>query len=32
VQLPHGDYELTIDQQPDNAARLVVNVSVSPVG
>jgi hypothetical protein len=32
VELPHGDYRLTVDQRPDAAVSLFVDVAVAPVG
>lgn len=32
LDLPHGDYSLTIDQHPDEAVRLFVDVLAAPVG
>lgn len=32
LDLPHGDYALTVDQDPDQAVRLFVDVTVAAVG
>jgi len=32
LELPHGDYRLTVDQDPDQAVRLLVDVTLAPVG
>jgi hypothetical protein len=32
VELPHGDYTLTVDQDADRPVRLLVDVSLAPVG
>lgn len=32
LELPHGDYHLTVDQAADQAVRLLVDVTVAPVG
>jgi hypothetical protein len=32
LELPHGEYTLTVDQDADNAVRLLVDVSMTPIG